>query len=145
MERHRRKYVVSEYDGIGIKQFDCTHRYNYNGGFVFEYKNERGEQDLVIVPRHYTYGEMDGSLIIGKRSGNSSAARLIDGHYFIGSSVDPDAPGDDLAMLARTHVMAKAYRTVYEKQMPWRWLIIGIAIVVVIFIVVWFVKSQQAG
>ena len=141
----RRSYIIAVSDGVGIKEYPALDRYAYNDGFVYEYKNEKGETDMVLVPHGYAYGQVNGSLIIGKNVGNASAARLIRNEFLMGGSIDRNAPGDDLSMLARTHVMAKGYKTVYEKNVPWRWLIIGIAVLVAVIAVVWFIKSQEGA
>ena len=143
MKRGGREYWVAVYDGVGIKQFRVTDRYAYTDGYVFQYENDHRVKDLVLVPRNYRFGEVDGKILIGKNLGNNSAAAMV-GEYMIGRSVDPDAPGEDMSCLFRTHVAHIGYKTLYEKMVPWKWLIIGIAAIVVVFIVVWFMKSQGA-
>lgn len=140
-----KKFLVIESDGLEVKKRECTSRYGYNGGWVYKYRNGNGLEDIVLVPHKYHYGLEDGSFLIGKNVGNSSAAVLWGkGAYMVGASVDRDAPGDDLSLLARTHVAAMGYKSLYEKQMPWKWLIIGIAVVVVIGAVVLFIRSRGA-
>lgn len=141
-EKGRTKFVVLETDGVSPKQYTCSRRYAYNGGLVYEYQNEDNQTDLVLVPHKYQYAQEDGVCYIGKNKGNASAAILIGkGALLVGRSSDPNAPGEDLAILARTHVASRGYKTLYENQMPWKWLLIGIAVVLVIAVVVWAVKS----
>lgn len=142
--RRAREYEVAVSDGVGIKRFKCENRFDYNTGFVYEYKDEKQQLALVLVPREYKYGEVNGVLVIGQNKGNISAAPLAYDEFLIGKSTDPCAPGWDASMLYKNHVMASGYKTLYEKNMPWKWLIIGIALIVLVVGVVWFVKSQGA-
>ena len=120
-QRRERTYKVAVNTGVSIREYECTDRFNYNSGYVFEYKNDKGEKDLVLVPLNYQYGEVNGALIIGKNLGNSSAAPLVRSEFLVGQSIDQDAPGEDLSLLYRTHMMASGYKTLYEKNVPWKW------------------------
>lgn len=142
MSRYRREYCVVESDGVGAKIHKCVNRYAYNGGLVYEYKNEKGAVDYVLVPHKYRYGGLDGRLLIGKNKGNVSAAVMVGSEWMVGKSVDADAPGEDFSLLARTHVAAMGYRSLYERAVPWKWLVIGIAVLVGVVGVVWFIRSQ---
>lgn len=143
--RSPRQYYVAESDGVAIKEYPCTNRFNYNGGSVFHYKGDHNQVELVLVPRKYRYGQSQTKLLIGKNKGNTSAAILLDvGDLMVGRSTDPDAPGEDLSLLARTHMAAMGYKTLYERNVPWKWLIIGIAALVVVVGIVWFIRSQAA-
>lgn len=138
----RRAYFVCVSDGVGYKEFPCTDRHAYNEGIVYEYKNEKQQTDLVLVPHNYRYGQLDGKLLIGKRIGNSSAAVMVGDSYLIGHSVDKDAAGEDLSTLARTHVATIGYKSLYEKLMPLKWIIIIAAVGIAIFGIIWFIKSR---
>lgn len=136
----QRPYWVVVADGNGSKEFEATNRYAYNEGIIYEYKDEKGQLDLVAVPHGYKYLKEDGRILIGKNLGNSSAASMIQ----IGKSADPECPGSDLSLLIRTHVASMGWKTVNEKAMPWKMLVIGIAVLVVVIGVVWFIRSQGA-
>lgn len=141
-----REYWIAESDGVGIHEYPCTQRFNYNGGFVFNYKDKSGRTQICLVPRKYKFHETASKIYIGKNLGNSSAAVMLGiGDILIGNSTDVDCPGEDLSLLYRTHMASMGYKSLYEKNMPWKWLIIGIAVLVVVVGVVWFIKSQQGG
>lgn len=143
--KRERVYKVAVSDGVKYKLFTCENRYDYNTGFVYEYKDENKRVDMVLVPRGYKYGEVNGVLLIGKNAGNISAAELVFDEILIGKSTDKDAPGWDASLLYKNHVMAQGYKTLYEKNVPWKWLIIGIAVLVVVIGVVWFIRAQMGG
>ena len=117
-----------------VKRVKC-----YIDGYVMDYQRPEGVMDMVIVPRDYAFCRHNGSYMVGKVAGNNSAAPV---RVQVGDSIDADCPGEDLSMLARTHLMAQGYGTLYDKAIPWKWVIIG-GIVLIIGIVV--VMAVRAG
>lgn len=107
----------------------------YNGGYAMEYAGRNQRQDVVYVPKNYPFTRRNGAVWVGKVAGNNSAAVVRFGPT-VGASLDPDCPGEDLSMLVRTDLMARGYRTVYEKKIPWKAVIlIGVAVLAVIVII----------
>lgn len=145
MQKRSDKYIVVESDGVKTLEHDVVDRHGYSDGYVFEYVNRKGDKDLVLIPRGYRFIHANGQVMVGKNEGNCSAAVLVGHGVMVGKSLDADAPGADLAVLARTHVAAMGYKGLYESKVPLKWVIVGVAVLVAVVGVVWLVRSGIAG
>jgi len=118
---------------------------SYNGGYAFEYMGRDKMKDVVYIPKQYPFVRRNGAVYVGKVSGNNSAAALTFGPV-VGGSVDPYCPGEDLSMLVRTDLMARGYRTIYQKNIPWKAvLLIGGVVVLVVVVVILIRGGFGAG
>lgn len=130
------KYVVMEVEGVRSRRFTVTRVEGFPEGYAYRYVNSEGLEDVVYVGLTYHPLEEPGPrMVILKRKGNNSAAVVV--------PTDADCPGDDLSCLVATHVMGRGYRTLYERNVPWKWIIIGLVVVVIAVAVYWF--SQRGG
>ena len=62
LRKMKRKYVVNVFDEVDCPEYECTERFAYNGGYVFEYINDKGLKDFVLVPRGYQFGDVEVEL-----------------------------------------------------------------------------------
>ena len=99
------RYRIIESDGNETEEYEVVRREAYNEGFVLVY-GTRDRPEFCYVPRGYRAIQENGCYLVAKNKGNVSAA------LWVGRSVDPDAPGDDLSLLGRTHLMANGYNRV---------------------------------
>ena len=133
--RVEKRYRIIESDGIQTEEHEVVRREAYNEGFVLVY-GTRDRPEFCYVPRGYRPIQENGLYLVAKNKGNVSAA------LWVGRSVDPDAPGDDMSMLARTHLMAMGYKSLYEQKVPWKLLAIGIVVLVAVVGVVMLIRGQ---
>lgn len=141
-----RKYLVVERRSKSPKDvavYPATKLTSYNGGYVMEYLGQNKAKEVVYIPRDYEFVHRNGATYVGKVAGNNSAAVLRFGPM-VGASVDPDCPGADLSLLVKTDLMARGYRTVYERNIPWKLVLIIGAVVVVAVVVIMFLRGQGA-
>lgn len=141
-------YVVLVTDGREFKPRDIVGMTAYNEGIVMVYRNARDQLDEVFVPHNFPMLRSNGKYYLGKRVGNNSACQLIDGRRIttatrvVGESVDPDCPGEDLSALGRSHGLGLGFKALYERNIPWR-LIIILGVVVVAVIVIMAVVGRR--
>ena len=136
MGRQKTKWKIVERNGSGDVEDHAVIRVeSYNEGFVLVY-GSRERPEFCYMKRGYRALHEDGFSLVAKNKGNVSAAS------WVGQSTDPEAPGDDLSLLARTHLMASGYRTLYEQKIPWKWMAIGVVVLVAVVAVFLFVRSQ---
>lgn len=97
----------------------------YELGYVHHYKlGGRWEYCAELKTYKRLKGD-NGRLYIGQAEGNVTAVS------FFGTAV-PDAPGENYACLLRTHLYSEGHKTLVGGiNIPWMWVIIGVAVVVV--------------
>ena len=128
------KYVVMETDGIVSRRFEVLKVEGYPDGYAYSYRNGNNQLDVVYAGLNYRpLEEPAPRMVILKRKGNSSAAVIM--------PTDADCPGEDLSSLVRTHLMALGYVTLYDKQVPWKWILIAGAVIGIVA-VIYFVMQR---
>ena len=116
-------------------------------GISYQFINKYGDNDIVEVPKDYTYASSQGSRWVGKIYGCSSACPLVYG-FHLGLPIDPNCPGQSLAVLISSDIHSRAGKTLRGKQpFPWIWVIaiVGILIVAYFGIKSFAPKAQPAN
>ena len=148
------KYVVLVSDGVTLEHCRVYETVGYNDGIVFRYKRKNGVADVVYAGKGYRALEENGTFYVGKRYGNNSAAEIdvLEGERVfvasgvIGESSDPDCPGTDLSRLIMSDFLGTGIKTCYGKmQFPWKWVIIGALVALMIFGAVRFGPRAEAS
>lgn len=136
-------YIVLVTDGQEFAPRPVVAITGYNEGLVMRYRNGKGKLDVVYIPHSYRPLRHKGKYYIGKRLGNNSACRVIDGQRYqraddiLGPPTDKDCPGEDLSSLIRADGVALGFKALYERNIPWKLIIIlGVGVVVIIGVVV---------
>lgn len=108
----------------------------YEQGFTHKYKKDK-RWEVCNELHGYKREWENGKLCIGQREGNVTAVALW-------GNPDPEAPGENYACLLRTHQFSEGHKTlVGGVQIPWMWLIIGLAVVVLAVVGFQYIKSMQ--
>ena len=126
----RTDYIVLISEGVHIVPRPIIGIEPYNRGLAMRYRNGANKIDTVYVPHNFDYLEKDGKYYLGKRAGNNSACAIL------GQSVDKNCPGEDLSALVRADGIALGLKSLTERSIPWKLiLIIGAAAVGIIALI----------
>ena len=126
----RTDYIVLISEGVHIVPRPIIGIEPYNRGLAMRYRNGANKIDTVYVPHNFDYLEKDGKYYLGKRAGNNSACAIL------GQSVDRNCPGEDLSALVRADGIALGLKSLTERTIPWKLiLIIGAAAIGIIALI----------
>jgi len=108
---------------------------SYEQGTMYHYKID-GRLESCATLKDYKMEYFNGFHYVGQIEGNQTAVALL-------GNPDPDAPGENYALLLRTHLYAEGHKTLVGGiSIPWGWVLAILGILIVVIIGVFVVRSQ---
>lgn len=126
--------LLRESDGI-TRLYPVKRSTGYDEGFVHHYKR-KGKEQYVATLQGYKIENFTGKNCIGQIEGHIPAVPLL-------GNPDFDSPGENYALLLRTHLLAEEAKQIRGgTEIPLKWIIIIVAIIAVGFIGYQFIKPK---
>ncbi len=106
----------------------------YYPPWVDRKKFQKAEQ-YVFFTENYVIESIDGKRCIGQKEGSCGAVAIM--------PQNSSAPGENYALLMRTHAWTEGYRTLKgDKKVPWIMVLLGVVVAVVVIVGIMYLRGR---